>query len=73
MQMEYLAMWSQRMLGRPNLEECFRHGMETLPACITGPLCGEPPVTGGFPHKGPVMLVFLHGSFGVFNKLLNKQ
>ena len=29
--------------------------------CITGPLCGNPPVTGGFPSKVPVMQ-----SFGVF-------
>ena len=41
--------------------------------CITGPLWGEPPVTGGFPSQMPVTL-----SFDVFfdlclNKRLNKQ
>ena len=38
---------------------------------ITGPLWGEPPVSNGFPHKGPVMRRF-DASFVVSMKQLQK-
>ena len=33
---------------------------QTSKLCITGPLWGNPPVTGGFPHKGPVIWHCFH-------------
>ena len=40
---------------------------------ITGPLCGEPPVTGGSPRKGPVMWTFDDFFVISLKKLMNKQ
>ena len=40
---------------------------------ITGHLWGEPLVSGGSPHKGPVMRSFDVFFVVIFNKLLNSQ